>query len=317
MKPDFNRLHLFYQVFRLGSVALAARELFVTQSAVSQNLQKLEQELALSLFHRYPKKLVPTEAAETLYQSVLPFFSSIDHNLQEIYSAGEVPKGVLRIGAPPVFGAEFLPAVIAAFREKYPLVTFHLVLEEQALVAAAYRSGEVDIALVDIFGSREEEAWNLLQEKLVDEPLILVGSADYVSHRLGKKRPTLASLAACSFIAYKAQAPELSQWFIHHFNTPVKHPDIVVTVESVHAVIRAVRCNLGLGIVPQYLVQQSISTGKLLPVRAGKNEMRSRISLLRHKGRHPGCAERLFMTMLKEHFSVLPQKSGDASSPSV
>ena len=83
MLPDFNRLYLFYQVFRHMSVAGAARDLFVTQSAVSQNLQKLEQELNILLFHRLHKKLVPTPAAKQLFQSVMPFFATLDADLQE------------------------------------------------------------------------------------------------------------------------------------------------------------------------------------------------------------------------------------------
>jgi len=303
MKPDFNRLHVFYQVYRLGSVAQAAGELFVTQSAVSQSLQKLEDELSLALFHRYPKKLVPTEAARRLFQSVMPFFSSLDETIQSIYSAEEVPKGMLRIGAPPVFGAEFLPAVIAEFREKYPCVTFYLVLEEQAYVAAAYRNGELDVALVDVFGNREEEAWNLRFEPLVDEQLILVGSSRYVSQRLGDTL-SVESLAACDFIAYKVQAPELLQWFMHHFAEPVELPGSVLTVESVYAVINAVRNHVGLGIVPRYLVQQSIDDGVLTMIQGGTGEVRSRISLLRHEGRYPGCTEKLFIELLKTRVNV-------------
>lgn len=304
MHPDFNRLHLFYQVFRNASIAKAAQELFVTQSAVSQNLQKLEQELNVSLFHRFPKRLVPTTAGEQLYQSILPFFSSIDSAIQSIHSAEELPQGIVRIGAPPVFGAEYLPGIIAEFRREYPLVKTVLTLADQRSIVEAYRNSELDIALVDIFGNKEEESWNMIQEPLVDEPLVLIGSSHYVNSKLSSG-PQLQEMRHCQYIAYKPQAPELHDWFIIHFGEDVRELDIVLTVESVHAVINAVRCGMGFGIVPQYLVQPYIKTNELVSVNVGKNCVHSRISLLRFAGRKPGVTERLFVNALKGAFVKL------------
>jgi DNA-binding transcriptional LysR family regulator len=298
MLPDFNRLHLFYQVFRHKSIAGAAGVLFVTQSAVSQNLQKLEQELGIALFQRLHKKLVPTPAAERLFETVTPFFSGLDANLQAILSSESNPQGLLRVGAPPVFGAQFLPPLIAAFRANYPAVKFRVTPGPQSVIAEAYRSGDLDVALTDIFGNREEVSWNLLQEPLVDEPLILAGSAKYLRKRL-KNGVSFESLSRCQFIAYQAAAPELTEWFTHHFGRPLRQPDIVLVVDGVHAVISAVRNHLGLGIVPLYLVAQAIRKKELARILTGKDEIKSRISLLRMPQRKPGIAERLFVEFLK------------------
>lgn len=299
MKPDFNRLHLFYQVFRYQSVAKAAKELFITQSAVSQNLQKLEQELNITLFQRLPKKIVPTAAAEQLFLVVMPFFSTLESNLQTINDSESVPQGLLRVGAPPVFGAEFLPPVFSEFRQMYPAVKFHLTLGEQSLLANRCRNSELDIALVDIFGTKEEESWNLIQIPLIDEPLILVGSGTYVKQSTDGEF-SVNTLSKCHYIAYKPQAPELTEWFSHHFNVTVRQLDIVLTVENVHTVICAVRNNLGLGIVPLYLVQSMIQKDELVHIHAGKDDVRSRISLLRPPGRKPGTAEKLFISLLRK-----------------
>jgi DNA-binding transcriptional LysR family regulator len=304
MKPDFNRLHLFYQVFRHQSIAKASKDLFITQSAVSQNLQKLEQELNITLFHRFPKKLVPTAAAEQLFQVVMPFFSTLESNLQTINDSEGTPQGLLRVGAPPVFGAEFLPPVFSEFRLMYPAVKFHLLLGEQSLIANACRNSELDIALVDIFGRKEEESWNLIQVPLIDEPLILVGSGTYVRQFLNGDF-SVEKLQKCQFVAYKPQAPELYEWFSHHFGISVKQLDIVLTVENVNAVICAVRNNLGLGIVPYYLVQSAIQQNELEHIQAGKDDVRSRISLLRPPGRKPGSSEKLFINLLKKKIGVM------------
>ena len=57
MLPDFNRLKVFYHIYRTGSVVAAADELCLTQSGVSQHLQKLENEIGMPLFTRLHKNL--------------------------------------------------------------------------------------------------------------------------------------------------------------------------------------------------------------------------------------------------------------------
>ncbi len=301
MKPDFNRLHIFFQVYRLGSVAKAALELCITQSAVSQNLQKLEQELNISLFHRLPKKLVPTPSGQQLFQVVMPFFSTLDTNLKSIIDAEITPQGLIKIGAPPVFGAEFLPGIVSEFRDAYPSVTFELFLGEQAKIVNACRSNELDIALIDIFGNKDEESWNLIQIPIVDEPLVLAGSCKYIQEHLSNGISS-ETLKKCQFVAYKSHAPELTDWFTHHFNCNVKQLDIVLTVESVHAVIRAIDHGMGLGIVPLYMIQNAIQKKELELVRGRSDEIRSRISFVRPPGRKMGIAERLIIDLLKSKF---------------
>jgi DNA-binding transcriptional LysR family regulator len=209
-----------------------------------------------------------------VFQVIMPFFSTLENNLQSINDSESVPQGILRVGAPPVFGAEYLPPVINEFRMMYPAVKFQLTLAEQSIIANSCRSSELDIALVDIFGTREEESWNLIQIPLIDEPLILIGSGTYVKENISKTS-SADVLMKCQYVAYKPQAPELMEWFSHHFNVLVKQLNIVLTVENVNAVICAVRNNLGLGIVPLYLVQSAIEQQERIHIHAGKDDLRS------------------------------------------
>jgi len=85
MQPDFNRLRVFYFIYRQKSVAGAAKRLHVTQSAVSQHLQKLERELKVQLFIRLHKRLVPTAAADQLYRTLQPFVDDLDDVVHDLY----------------------------------------------------------------------------------------------------------------------------------------------------------------------------------------------------------------------------------------
>src|SRR3546814_4866631 len=71
-------LRAFCQTARLGSVSRAAEALFVSQPAVTQQLQALERELGVRLFERSGRRLVPTREGETLYELARPLVEGID-----------------------------------------------------------------------------------------------------------------------------------------------------------------------------------------------------------------------------------------------
>ncbi len=132
MLPDFNRLKVFYHIYKLNSIVAAANQLHLSQPAVSQQLQKLEAELKFPLFIRLHKKLVPTAAGERLFKLVEPFVDKLQDEIPHIRQPLDQPSGLLRIGAPREFGKEYLPTFCSSFREQYPDVTFNLNFEESA-----------------------------------------------------------------------------------------------------------------------------------------------------------------------------------------
>ena len=121
---DFNRLRVFYCIYRNKSMIAAAKELNVTPPAVSQHLKKLEADMGVHLFTRLHKKLVPTVEAETLFQILDPFIHELEAGVRLFQSGKSRPSGMLRIGAPVEFGKTHFPGAIAAFRRTYPEVTF-------------------------------------------------------------------------------------------------------------------------------------------------------------------------------------------------
>ena len=151
MLPDLNRLRIFYYIFSAKSVVAAAGKLHITQSAVSQHLQKLEREIQTRLFTRLHKKLVPTMAGERLFALVRPFIENLENSIGEIRQAQQVPSGPIRVGAPPEFGRLYLPGIFASFREDYPEVVFFLKLGDPAVLLSMAGEGELDFALVDMF----------------------------------------------------------------------------------------------------------------------------------------------------------------------
>ncbi|OIN99551.1 MAG: LysR family transcriptional regulator [Elusimicrobia bacterium CG_4_10_14_0_2_um_filter_56_8] len=295
MLTDFNRLKVFYTIYRHKSAAAAAREMYISQSAVSQSLGKLERELKTQLFVRLHKKLVPTSAAGRLYEIIEPFVRNLEGGLAWLEAEKSGPRGVLRIGAPVEFGSRNLVELVAAFRKKHPAVFFEVALGHPDMLLPRLAAGELDFIFADIFpgrGARNLPPFTV--SPVLKEKLVLACSAGYYSARLGGKL-TPAALAGCEFLDYSQGQTALLNWFRHHYDKSFPGLKAVLTVESVQAILNAIKGGLGLGIVPEYLVEAELKAGSVKAVRTGRPELLNRISLVRLKGKAAAPAEKAFL----------------------
>lgn len=300
MLPDFNRLKVFYYIYARKSIVSAAAELHITQSAVSQHLRKLEDELKTPLFTRLHKKLVPTAAGERLFNIVGPFIDELEAGVDNINQSREKPSGLLRIGSPPEFGKEYLPPLIASFRKKHPDVTFFLEFGHSDFILPMLKEGELDFALIDAFLAHDllfGDYSIYSSEPLVEEEIILSCSKDYYNREINGDH-SFENLITKEFISF--QNNSLPNWFRRHFNKKVDKLNVVMTVESHHAVKLSIKHGLGLGITASHLLCDNVSQGNIIPIVTGKKEIINLISLVQLQDKVPSLTEKYFQNHLKQ-----------------
>ena len=298
MLPDFNRLRVFFHVKREGSVSAAARELHVTQSAVSQSLAKLEDELGVQLFVRRHRALVPTPAGLRLDAIVAPFVAELQGGLQAIDRERHELFGVLRIGAPVVFGSHRLPPILAEFRRRHPGVGFAVSLGHPSVILPQLEAGQLDLAFADVYDDRVAARAGLDVQPLLDEALILVGAPVYEASVL-RGQATFKRLATADFIAYHPSAPAVHGWFRHHFQKSPANLRIAVSVESVQAVAAAAEAGMGFALVPAHAAEPAIARGALVSVRTRRRPITNAVSLVRVLDKVPSRTERAFVRHLR------------------
>ncbi|HKL26578.1 MAG TPA: LysR family transcriptional regulator [Desulfuromonadales bacterium] len=303
MLPDLNRLKVFACIYAKASIVDAARQMNITQSAVSQQLKKLERELKTPLFTRLPRRLVPTAAADELYGVLQPFFQNLEDEVRTLREGREHPAGNLRVGAPVEFGKTYFPGIIASFRREYPDVSVSLSLGDPSILIPALSRGELDFAMVDVFLTQSPALGDLSLfsiRRIVNEEVILAGSQQYCREKLNADF-SLESLLAGEFITYRNDALALRNWFRHHFKLLSPKINIVFTVDSLQAVISGIEHHIGLGIVASHLVYDKIQAGNLVPVATGKPEIVNRISLVQLQDKVPNLTEKTFLRhMMRE-----------------
>lgn len=141
-------LRAFCQVARLGSVSRAAGALYVSQPAVTLQLQALERELGVKLFERAGRRLTPTREGDALYALARPLVEGIDHlpaAFREQISG--LDAGELHVAAGSSTILYLLPKIVEAYRQKHPEVRLILHNVTGAGGLDLLRSDEVDLAV--------------------------------------------------------------------------------------------------------------------------------------------------------------------------
>ncbi len=307
MLQSLDRLKVFHYVYSGRSVIAAAKTLHVSQSAVSQALRKLEKEIKSPLFTRLHKRLVPTLAGERLFDVVRPFMADLDGCLKTLEQANDQPFGELRIGAPAEFGKAYFPAIIAAFRERYPDVTFYLKLGDAATLLPMVEEGQIDFALVDEFLTQNQFFGHLDMfhfRPVVAEEVILACSRQYFETSM-KTDVSFENLKRQNFIAYRRSAQTVKNWFRHHFGKYNVDVTVALTVGSHQAVIAAIRHHVGLGVIATHMVSEEIISGEIRRIGTSRKEIINQMSLAQLQNKIPTRAEKRFEKFLAEKIKLM------------
>jgi DNA-binding transcriptional LysR family regulator len=308
MLPDFNRLKVFYFVYTEKSSTAAARHLNITQSGVSQHLQKLESELNLALFTRAHRQLVPTAAGQRLFHILKPFMEELEVKIRNIKKAQTIPAGHLRIGCPVEFGKTHMPGIFASFREQFPDVTFFLKLGDPETLLPMVSKGELDFAYIDIFPNAGQIFGDFNPytiEPIADEELVLACSKIYYDKKI-KGNHSIKQLSKKEYISYKPHASALLSWYKFSFGISSIQLNVVLTIDCVEAVIGAIARHLGLGIIATHFIADEINRGEIIPIRISSKKIINKIAFFQLLNKNPTLSEKYFQIHLRNEI----KKSG-------
>jgi DNA-binding transcriptional LysR family regulator len=142
---NIDQLRAFHQVAATGSFTKASRSLFLSQPAVSQQVQSLESHLGVTLFDRSGKKVILTSEGKILLKYTMNLF----HYYNEIEGLfGRLQKleiGKITIGATAVMGTYFLPGIIGRYNKRYPGIDIDVRMGNSHKIVSLLLEGEVDI----------------------------------------------------------------------------------------------------------------------------------------------------------------------------
>lgn len=144
-----NQLKYFQCVVRCQSFSRAAEECFISQSAISQQVQALEKEVGVALLHREGRRFSLTPAGALFYQKSLSITAEWEKLCREVGQMDGGKKARLRLGCLRSYGGPEFHLAVAAFSERYPSVELHLTIGSHEDLYVLLVSNQVDLLLND------------------------------------------------------------------------------------------------------------------------------------------------------------------------
>lgn len=248
--PSISLLAAFEATVRTGSVSAAARELTLTQGAVSRQVQALEEQLGVTLFRRERKRLVPTSRAVTYAATVRDALDSLGRASVEL--AANPDGGVLNLAILPTFGTRWLAPRLGRFLESHRGITVNVGTRIRAFDFAGER---FDAA---IFSGKP--TWPGTEHfRLMEEVVVPVCSADLLK-QLDVKGP--ADLLKATLLHMETRPEAWPHWFERHGLAARRA--LGVQFDQFATMARAAAAGLGVALMPTFLVESELAEGSLV-----------------------------------------------------
>jgi DNA-binding transcriptional LysR family regulator len=293
------QLKYFKYVIDEMSVTKASRRLFVTQSAVSQQIRLLEDELDCKLFYRRGQNIQITQDGEFIYQKAKAIISQFEGLHDELKSRGENVVGKIRIGSGPVISKKLLPDIVSDMVIDYPDVSFSLFECYSRNLRKAIIESRIDLGLGQIIEHDE----GIVTEKLLTGRQVLICSAKSKWHSL--ESVSLRDLSKFNLIRHVDKVED--DYFAKQIQENSSAKELQLQVMNTETIIPYVKRDMGVALAPDYIIElltpEGISIVKLeekIPISWG---------IIRDKSRLFSKAEQIFIDSLKQKLStLLPDK---------
>lgn len=294
---NLQQLRYVLAVAETRSFTRAAEGLFVVQSALSQQVRKLEDELGVPIFNRTTRSVSLTPAGEALTPLMRQVIAGVDQLAINAQALRGTVTGRLTVGMMEIPSESLdVAALMATFHARYPDVTVTLRSGGSDLLVQATRERKLDVAIV---GSNAARSTDLACEHLFSESLVAVLP---VTHPLaGKPSVTLDELAELPFIDFPpgyGLRRETDRGFA------AVRRRVAFEVTRVDEVIHFICEDLGVALLPESVAHsraQTNSTLVLLPVRGA--DLRREVHLVAPLVQLQSAATQAFIQCVHEHIS--------------
>lgn len=255
---DWDKLRVFYIAAEAGSFTHAGDQLGLSQSAISRQVSALERDLKTPLFHRHARGLILTEQGELLFRSAKEMVQKLEATRAKLQDSRERPNGDLRVTTTVGLGTHWLTPRLGEFLDLYPEINVEVILTNEEL-DLSMREADVGIRL------RQPTQPDLIQRRLFTVHFHAYASNEYVK-RFGKPE-TLDNLEQHRLLRFGGDHPHYLAGMnrLHTLGRDSRDPrQAVLTVNSVTALLLAVRRGQGIAVLPDYLVDNESTLVQLM-----------------------------------------------------
>ena len=305
-----DQLRILKAIAAEGSFKRAADSLFVSQPAVSLQVQNLERQLNVPLFDRGGRRAQLTEAGNLLLTYGEKILSICQETCRAIEDLQNLQGGTLIVGASQTTGTYLLPQMIGMFRQKYPDVAVQLHVHSTRRTAWSVINGQIDLAIVG--GEVPPE----LQESLdvipyAEDELALILP---VSHSLAEQETIQKDdLYHLNFITLDSQSTirKVIDKVLSQSDIDTRRLKVEMELSSIEAIKNAVQSGLGVAFVSLSAIEKELQMGVMTTVKIEQIVINRILSVIYNHNRYRSKAAEAFSKEILPLFSTFNFNPGN------
>ena len=307
---DSRQLRAFATLARVGSFTLAAKELFLSQSAVSHSMKALEADVGCRLFDRVGKKVSLTLAGEQLLHHSEKILLEMESARASLQHLGKWGKSRLRIGASTTACQYILPTVIREFKKSFPQCAISIAPGDTHPAIELLRNRQIDLAIaMEPHGEAQLEFLPLFTDELwflvaPDHPWAVKGQVER------------EEIPRQNYILYN-RSSYTSRLVDEYFQEEEMVLNLFIELGSMEAIKELVMLGLGVGILSPWIAQKELSEKSLVALPLGRRKLKRHWGILRWHAKRPSLAEETFAALCRAMAAKLAMPADLAASPAL
>ncbi|RBP02506.1 LysR family transcriptional regulator [Rossellomorea aquimaris] len=247
-------LNIFITVVEEKNLTRAGEKLFITQSAISQNLKILERKFNAQLLNRTNKQISLTKPGEILYFHARQIINQYTLTERLIYELQEGISGPLNIGSGFTFGEYLLPDLISKFITKHPKIRPKITIKNSIRIANQVRENDLDIGIIE-----REVTDDLLQTTpFAEDDMVVIVPTNFINHN----EADIRYLSDKTWII-RENGSGTRQVTDNMFNNTGINPKNILEFGSTQIIKEAVRKGLGVSYISKLAVQSELKKGTI------------------------------------------------------
>ena len=261
VESTLSSYRIFNAVAETGNLSKAAKELFISQPAISKAVSKLEQSLSVKLFTRNSRGVKLTEEGALLYEYTCSAFESLRRGEESIKKIHALGMGHIKIGVSTTLCKHLLLPYLQNFMEAYPHIRLNIECHSTKETLALLEDGKLDIGLVGKqLRSFEFFPLKSIQDTFVASPTYL---ANLKEREPGLTNDSVALLQQANLMMLDEK--NLSRLHLEDYLSKYDlHPGQTLEVNNMDLLIEFSKIGLGIGCVIREFVENELAEGSLV-----------------------------------------------------
>lgn len=295
--PDIRQLNIFIALEETRSFTTAAKQCFITQSAVSHSIKTLEKQLDFPLIERMGKKIILTPYGEVFLHHAKRVIKELETGISKLTTLKQWGYSSIHIGVPDSICQLILPTVLKEFSKEHPKCEISISIGDTAEILQQIRSGEMDLG-VGLHVMPQDP--KLVFTPLIEDNLCFITPKNHSwneQNAIDRK-----NLSDVKLITY-CEKSETRRLIKRHFNEHLIQYQHPLALGNMEAIKEITKLGMGVGIVPRWVAKKEIAEGSLIAHEISSPPPKRQWGIYSHSNRTFSLAEQHLIETCRTHLT--------------